>query len=48
VTPGTYTLIAGTVDFTNVSNTSPDDAADIGGGRKAYLSGEGLQLIIIK
>jgi autotransporter-associated beta strand protein len=48
VTPGTYTLIAGTVDLTNVSNTSPADAADIGGGRKAYLSGEGLQLIIIK
>ena len=43
---GTYTLIGGTVNFTNVINVGSDNAVDIGGGVMAYLQEGSLQLVV--
>lgn len=44
---GTYTLISGNVDFTNVGNVGLANAVDIGGGKLAYFEGASLNLIVV-
>jgi hypothetical protein len=44
---GIYTLISGTVDFTNVSNVGAGSAFDIGGGKSAYFQEGSLELVVI-
>jgi len=45
---GTYSIISGTVDLTNVVNVGPGDAFDIGGGKWAHFTSEpsGLQVVV--
>jgi autotransporter-associated beta strand protein len=44
---GTYTLINGNVDFTNIGNVGAGNAADIGGGKSAYFEQGSLKLIVV-
>jgi autotransporter-associated beta strand protein len=44
---GTYTLITGTLNSTNLGNFGSGSAADIGGGRTAYFQSGSLQLVVI-
>jgi autotransporter-associated beta strand protein len=44
---GTYTLITGTLDSTNLDHFGLTNAYDIGGGRSAYFENGSLQLVII-
>jgi len=45
---GTYSIISGNVDLTNVVNVGPGDAFDIGGGKWAHFTSEpsGLQVVV--
>jgi hypothetical protein len=43
---GTYTLIDGTVDFTNVENVGLANAVGIGGGKLAYFEHGSLNLVV--
>jgi autotransporter-associated beta strand protein len=47
VSPDTYTLIAGTVDDTNLINVGSDNAVDVGGGKSAYFQIGSLQLVVV-
>jgi hypothetical protein len=47
VSAGTYTLIDGSLDSSNISNFGLDNAADIGGGRIAYFQEGSLQLVVV-
>jgi autotransporter-associated beta strand protein len=44
---GTYTLIDGNVDFTNISNVGFANAYDLGGGKLAYFGGGSLVLNVV-
>ena len=44
---GTYTLINGTLDSTNLDNFGVGNAFDLGGGRSAYFQSGSLQLVVI-
>lgn len=44
---GTYTLISGNVDFTNVGNVGLANAVDIGGGKLAYFEQGSLELWVV-
>lgn len=44
---GTYTLISGTMDSSNLANLGLENAFDIGSGRSAYFAGSSLQLVVI-
>ncbi|MBE2202798.1 MAG: autotransporter-associated beta strand repeat-containing protein [Chthoniobacterales bacterium] len=44
---GTYTLLTGTLDETNLDNFGLANAQDIGGGRSAYFQEGSLQLVVI-
>jgi autotransporter-associated beta strand protein len=44
---GTYTLINGTLNSTNLGNFGLANAYDIGGGRTAYFQNGSLQLVVI-
>jgi hypothetical protein len=44
---GTYTLITGTLDSTNLDHFGLANAYDIGGGRSAYFQNGSLQLVVI-
>jgi autotransporter-associated beta strand protein len=47
VAVGTYTLINGTLNSTNLGNFGLDNAHDIGGGKSAYFQSGSLQLVVI-
>lgn len=47
VDAGTYTVISGTVDFTNVTDVGLVNAVDLGGGKSAYLQAGSLQVVVI-
>jgi autotransporter-associated beta strand protein len=47
ISDGTYTLITGTLDSTNLGNFGLANARDIGGGRSAYFQDGSLQLVVI-
>lgn len=44
---GTYTLIGGAVDMTNVSNVGSGNALSLGSGKSAYLQQGSLQLVVV-
>jgi autotransporter-associated beta strand protein len=44
---GTYTLLAGAVDFTNLTNVGSANAASIGSGKTAYFQQGSLQLVVV-
>ncbi|MFM7205063.1 MAG: beta strand repeat-containing protein [Planctomycetaceae bacterium] len=44
---GTYTLISGAVDFTNVTNVGAGNAVSLGGNKSAYLQQGSLQLVVV-
>ncbi|MFM7245271.1 MAG: beta strand repeat-containing protein [Planctomycetaceae bacterium] len=44
---GTYTLISGNIDFTNVTNVGLGNAVSLGGGKSAYLQQGSLQLVVV-
>ena len=44
---GTYTLINGTLDSTNLANLGVANAYNIGGDRTAYFQNGSLQLVVI-
>ena len=44
---GTYTLIAGTVDLTNLQNVGSGNAYVLGGGKSAYFQSGSLQLVVV-
>ncbi|MFM1903884.1 MAG: hypothetical protein RLZZ440_1784 [Planctomycetota bacterium] len=44
---GTYTLIAGTVDTTNLANFGAGNAYDLGSGKSAYFQQGSLQLTVV-
>ena len=46
VAAGTYTLINGAVDFTNVINVGLANAVSLGGGKSAYLQSGSLQVVV--
>ncbi len=46
VADGTYTLINGPVNMTNVSNVGFGNAFDLGGGKSAYLQAGSLELVV--
>jgi fibronectin-binding autotransporter adhesin len=43
----TYTLISGTVDFTNLDNVGAGDAYDLGDGVSAYFQQGSLQVVVV-
>jgi autotransporter-associated beta strand protein len=47
VAEGTYTLIAGTVDFTGLDNVGFANRQAIGGGKEAYFNQGSLQVIVV-
>jgi autotransporter-associated beta strand protein len=47
VAAGTYTLINGDVDFTNIGNVGLANAVDIGGGKLAYFEQGPLNLVVV-
>ncbi len=47
VNAGTYTLIAGTVDPTNLINVGSGDPYDVGGGKTAYFEIGSLDLVVV-
>ncbi|MBM4094107.1 MAG: PEP-CTERM sorting domain-containing protein [Planctomycetes bacterium] len=47
VSLGTYTLIDGDVDFTNISNVGLANAYDLGGGKLAYFEQGSLLLNVV-
>jgi fibronectin-binding autotransporter adhesin len=47
ISNGTYTLITGTLNSTNLENFGLANAYDIGGGRTAYFQNGSLQLVVI-
>ena len=49
VSAGTYTLLGGsaTFDLTNAFNVGAGNAADIGGGKSAYLQAGSLQVVVV-
>ncbi len=47
VAPDTYTLIAGTVDDTNLINVGSGNAVDVGGGKSAYFQIGSLELVVV-
>ncbi len=49
VSAGTYTLLGGfaTFDLTNALNVGAGNAADIGGGKSAYLQAGSLQVVVV-
>lgn len=47
VDAGTYTLINGNVNFTNVFNVGVENAYDLGNGKSAYLQQNSLQVVVI-
>lgn len=47
ISNGTYTLITGSLDNTNLGNFGLANAYDVGGGRSAYFQSGSLQLVII-
>jgi len=46
VADGTYTLISGDVDFSNIGNVGLANAYDLGGGKGAYFQQSSLQLVV--
>ena len=44
---GTYTLISGNVNFTNVTNVGASNAYDLGSGKTAYLQQGSLQMVVV-
>jgi len=44
---GTYDLISGNVDFSNIGNVGLANAVDIGGGKMAYFQQGSLQLVVV-
>jgi autotransporter-associated beta strand protein len=44
---GAYTLITGTVDFTNLDNVGAGNAYDLGGGVSAYFQQGSLQVVVV-
>ncbi len=44
---GTYTLIAGTVDTSNLANFGLSNAYDLGGGKSAYFQQGSLQVTVV-
>lgn len=44
---GTYTLIAGNVDTTNLANLGAVNAFDLGSGKAAYFQSGSLQLVVV-
>lgn len=44
---GTYTLIAGNVDTTNLANLGAINAFDLGSGKAAYFQSGSLQLVVV-
>ncbi|MFM7243463.1 MAG: beta strand repeat-containing protein [Planctomycetaceae bacterium] len=44
---GTYTLISGLIDFTNVANVGSGNAVSLGSGKSAYLQQGSLQLVVV-
>ena len=44
---GTYTLIDGLVDFTNIGNKTFETAFDLGGGKSAYFEEGSLNLVVV-
>ena len=44
---GTYTLLTGPVDFTNVINVGARNAVPIGAGKTAYFQSGSLQLVVV-
>jgi autotransporter-associated beta strand protein len=46
ISNGTYTLITGTLNSTNLGNFGSANAYDIGGGRSAYFQDGSLQLVV--
>jgi autotransporter-associated beta strand protein len=44
---GTYRLIMGTVDFTNLDNVGAGNAYDLGGGVSAYFQQGSLQVVVV-
>ena len=47
IADGTHTLINTTSTFNTISNFGSGNAADIGGGRKAYFQNGSLQLVVV-
>jgi fibronectin-binding autotransporter adhesin len=47
IADGTYTLISGTLDETNLGNFGSGNAYNLGGGRSAYFQEGSLQLVVI-
>ena len=47
IATGTYTLITGTLDDTNLDNLGLTNAYDLGDGRSAYFQSGSLQLVIV-
>jgi autotransporter-associated beta strand protein len=47
IVDGTYTLITGTLDNTNLDNFGLANAYDLGDGRSAYFQSGGLQFVIV-
>jgi autotransporter-associated beta strand protein len=47
VAVGTYTLINGALDSTNLENFGLENAYDLGGGKSAYFQSGSLQLVVI-
>jgi len=44
---GTYTLINGNVDFTNVTNVGAGSAVSLGAGKSAYLQQGSMNLVVV-
>lgn len=44
---GTYTLISGAVNFTNVTNVGSGNAYSLGSGKSAYLQQGSLELVVV-
>lgn len=44
---GTYTLISGNVDFTNVTNVGAGNAVSLGAGKSAYLQQGSMNLVVV-
>jgi autotransporter-associated beta strand protein len=47
VSPGTYTLISGNVDFTNITDVGAENAFDLGNGISAYFQQSSLQVVVV-
>lgn len=47
IAAGTYTIVSGNVDFSNLSNVGLENAFDLGEGKSAYFQEGSLQLVVV-